>query len=361
MTHQFLLAPDQRLVASSEASNHRYYAEQLCALPHRVVLRLVPASGPPLEMRVDAPRGAFPPDLIDDYLEVGIDVDRDREFRDEKTYRFQSDRLVVIKATDLHPNGALQLETRVSDFAIDLPADGLSNAVANLLARLSVGPHVTWSESVPVVLDAAPPKIDRVEMNPGRVVEVGSEVEISVWASDADLSGAAKVEIGLGSPSGEFAANPPPVEAELIGGFRWRGQLKLDKLAPGFHTVLIRATDSVGNVGGMHKESLQVVPPGSVPPPPPAATGATITGTVKYGDEPFAGATVELIPLDQAAAKIDPVTPDDGGRFTFKNVPAGEYTLTAQGRARNKLRKAEQAVTVEQGNTGLQLFSLQPR
>lgn len=53
VTHQFLFAPDERLVATSVASNHRYYAEQLCALPHRVDLQLTPSVGPPLAMRMD--------------------------------------------------------------------------------------------------------------------------------------------------------------------------------------------------------------------------------------------------------------------------------------------------------------------
>ncbi len=53
VTHQFLFAPDQRIVATSKASNHRYYEEQQCALPHRVELQLSPAAGPPLAMRLD--------------------------------------------------------------------------------------------------------------------------------------------------------------------------------------------------------------------------------------------------------------------------------------------------------------------
>ncbi len=53
VTHQFLYAPDERLVATSRATNHRYYAEQQCALPHRVELQLSPAAGPVLAMRMD--------------------------------------------------------------------------------------------------------------------------------------------------------------------------------------------------------------------------------------------------------------------------------------------------------------------
>ncbi|QDT13129.1 hypothetical protein [Planctomycetes bacterium K23_9] len=53
VTHQFLYAPSGNLVASSEASNHKYYDEYQCALPHSVTLRLQPSVGPPLAMKID--------------------------------------------------------------------------------------------------------------------------------------------------------------------------------------------------------------------------------------------------------------------------------------------------------------------
>ncbi len=53
VTDQFLYAPSGTLVAESQASNHVYYEQQQCALPHRVELRLAPAVGPPLAMRID--------------------------------------------------------------------------------------------------------------------------------------------------------------------------------------------------------------------------------------------------------------------------------------------------------------------
>ncbi len=53
VTDQFLYSPDGRLIAKSSASNHRYYEEQQCALPHRVEISLTPSAGPPLAMRID--------------------------------------------------------------------------------------------------------------------------------------------------------------------------------------------------------------------------------------------------------------------------------------------------------------------
>ena len=53
VTHQFLYAPPGQLVATSLASNHRYYDQQQCALPHRMQFKLIPNAGPPLEMQID--------------------------------------------------------------------------------------------------------------------------------------------------------------------------------------------------------------------------------------------------------------------------------------------------------------------
>lgn len=53
VTDQFLYAPNGNLIAKSAASQHVYYAEPQCAIPHRVELHLVPSVGPPLSMRIE--------------------------------------------------------------------------------------------------------------------------------------------------------------------------------------------------------------------------------------------------------------------------------------------------------------------
>ncbi len=57
VTHQMLFAPGGNLIAQSQASNHVYYEQQQCALPHQVELTLTPAMGPPLSMKIEV--GAY--------------------------------------------------------------------------------------------------------------------------------------------------------------------------------------------------------------------------------------------------------------------------------------------------------------
>jgi hypothetical protein len=53
VTHQFLYAPSGLEVARCAATDHRYYDQVQCALPHQVELTLAPAAGPPLAMRIN--------------------------------------------------------------------------------------------------------------------------------------------------------------------------------------------------------------------------------------------------------------------------------------------------------------------
>lgn len=52
VTDQILYGPSGKFIAGSSASNHRYYPDQQCALPHLVHVQLVPENGPPLELKM---------------------------------------------------------------------------------------------------------------------------------------------------------------------------------------------------------------------------------------------------------------------------------------------------------------------
>lgn len=54
VTDQYLYGPSGGApIAQSHASNHQFYVDQNCSLPHTVQFSLSPSSGPPLEMRID--------------------------------------------------------------------------------------------------------------------------------------------------------------------------------------------------------------------------------------------------------------------------------------------------------------------
>ncbi len=53
VTDQFLYAPSGALIAQSSASNHEFFPEQQCSLPHTVQINLLPTSGQPLQLKID--------------------------------------------------------------------------------------------------------------------------------------------------------------------------------------------------------------------------------------------------------------------------------------------------------------------
>jgi hypothetical protein len=296
----------------------------------------------PMQFQVDAPLGAFQHE--EDLVEVGIDMDRDRDFRGEKTLRFAADRQVAVSLDRLAPGGVVTVLTKVGDFKVDLPPPNLTNSRVGVLGRVSVGGKTAWSESREIVLDGSAPRIDRIELNPPGEVTIGKELIVSVWATDGELSGVGKVEVALDVAGiGKFAKVPPPMPAKLEPSGRWTVKLPT-AVESGSYRVLVRATDKVGNESEYSSVVVRALTADEA-----LALRATrtnrVSGTVLYGEQPVPGIEIKL--AAEKGAKIPPVVTDERGNFTFPTVPPGEYKLTAQGQVRNKVRKAEAQVAVE--------------
>ena len=70
-------------------------------------------------LQVDAPNSAF--QLPDDVIQVGLDRDNDRDFRDEPCVYLHSDRQVVVKELSFAPDGKMSVKMGVTDFRLQLP------------------------------------------------------------------------------------------------------------------------------------------------------------------------------------------------------------------------------------------------
>ena len=63
-----------------------------------------------------------------------------------------------------------------------------------------------------------------------------------------------------------------------------------------------------------------------------------------YGKDPVANATVSIVEGSGATMVVKKSVQSDGsGQFAIKDLPPGEYSVAAQGRAKNGLRKAPPA------------------
>jgi hypothetical protein len=311
-----------------------------------------PRDSVPTHMKVDAPEGSFGDSGNAAYIEIGLDADRDGELRDEQPLVLRSDRQIHVMATSLSPDGTLSLHTRVSDFVLEVPSTGFSDLAADLRGRLVSRLGAESSNPVEILFDGSGPVV-RAEFVPGRQIEVGTELGVRVFSNVNDLSGVQKVEavfdsVELSGPAAAAEEKPPWEVAKSEGSESWIATLKTQDLGLGFHTVLVRATDKVGNVGPIFRDQIELVvkkPEVKLTPEQEKARLAnTVTGRVTWYGRQASAAKVTL--ESPAAPAMNPVTADADGGFSFEKVPPGAYTLKAESVINNKNRKGEVAITV---------------
>ncbi len=282
----------------------------------------------PVALQIDAPHGL----LLDgkSFIEVGIDTNRDRELRHKETVRLTSDRQVELFLDSVGANGTLAIRTKVSDLHVTLPPPKLKAMRANILARVGLGTSDAWSPPIEVIFDDEPPQLSRLQLTPGSIVTQGDELEVSVLASDHELSGVAKVEAAFDlQRRGEFG-EPPPLPASMQSDGRWSVKLPTKPLRPGIYGIVVRATDQVGNASEYLKSSLEVVPvdSGAAKHPPLGR----ITGKVVYGrfeKRPVGGAVVQLTAAKGEQTPREVTTGDDG-QFSIADVSPGDVTLNVE-------------------------------
>ncbi len=311
----------------------------------RPVYRVPEQESLPLEFRADAVIEFFE---NGGFIEAGLDVDRSGTV-DRGIERFFSDRHVGLELAQATPNGEYAIATRVTDFAIELPCRGLLNQEVRLLARMVSGDGAAPSgqaiDSVNVILDGEPPRLRVVAPN---TIQAGNPLTVQVTAEDA-LSHVSRVEAAVDVDRvGHFGeAKPLPAAFDTRSG-TWQLPVPTDDLQAGQpYTLLVRATDAVGNTSPLAKHEFRVMAPpptrpgGEGSPRPRQPTSRDVTGIVSFRGAPVGQADVELEGSGKPAVKADAQ-----GRFAFRGIAAGEYTLKANGVAQNRFRSGEQQVKV---------------
>jgi hypothetical protein len=334
-------------------------AVRIVGLPDGTVYK-PPTAAIPVELAIDAPASAQknPPLRV----EVGIDQNRDRELRGEETVLLTTDRQVSASLISVGKAGELEIEARVTDLTVMLPAASLAGGRANVLARAVLGEREGWSEPVEIVSDAQPPRVGAVELRPAGTVVIGSNVVVSALADDLGLSGVAKLEAAFDlDRSGKVGASAPAVGGALGDDGRWTASVPTAGMSGGSYNLLVRATDKAGNASTPARASIRLIPQELADAEKQKSNSADITGLVRYGDEPQAAVTVKLNrdtggpPAPKAKGKGKSKAPpgppplatavtDARGQFTFPKVAPGKYTVTAEALIRNRIREADAPV-----------------
>jgi hypothetical protein len=200
--------------------------------------------------------------------------------------------------------------------------------------------------SVRVIFDAAKPTVKLIEA-PRVAVPLGNEAAVTVEAKDSG-SGVAKIECLLRQgDSSEMDEKDKPVEI-LPPNIQEQTKIVLPtkELKPGKYGVLVRVTDKVGWKTTERLGYLEIAEP---PPPPkpamPEKPGlSSIAGRAVLGSP---DASITWIGLKVSIKELSR-TAEAGadGKFSFPEVPQGQYTLEASGIGGNKIVKGTASVTV---------------
>ncbi|MEQ1831008.1 MAG: carboxypeptidase-like regulatory domain-containing protein, partial [Pirellula sp.] len=295
-----------------------------------------------VRLKIDAIPGSF--ETKRDYVEVGWDLDRDREFAEETTFKFAADRQVDVMMNSIS-NGRVTLTANVTDISFDLPPPSLKNDRVNLLAKLSAGGEMVWSKPIEVVVDSDPPTVTGVEIMPGTTFALGVDLMVRVGVDDAKLSGIESVELLVDSKGiGEFTpASGVPKACDRQSDGSWTLTLPTTDLLPGRATLLVRATDRVGNKSEVSKTVLSVLSEQEWQERLKRMI-QELSGMVSYLDNPLPDAKVTL--EDEKGAFLHRTKTDVRGAFRLPGVQPGKYKVVATGVVKNRPRKAEQTFEV---------------
>jgi Carboxypeptidase regulatory-like domain len=295
-----------------------------------------------VQLRIDAIPGAF--ESKRDYVEVGWDLDRDREFANETTIKFAAERQVDVTVGSII-NGRTSLTAQVDDIVFELPPPALKNQRVNLLARLFAGGETIWSKPVEVIADSDPPIITGVEISPSTTFPQGIDMSVRVGVDDAKLSGIASVELLIDSKGvGKFAdSTEAPKICVRESDTTWSLSFPTADLKPGRATLFVRATDLVGNKSEDSKSILTIISEQEWKAKLKSAT-YELNGIVSYINIPLPNAKVSI--EDEKGAIVHSTKTDEQGAFRVAEMKPGKYKIVAIGVMKNRPRKAEQSVEI---------------
>ncbi|MBX3411232.1 MAG: hypothetical protein KF708_00840 [Pirellulales bacterium] len=315
-----------------------------------------PTAEIPVQFQVDVPADAFKKEDaegIDDLIEIGLVDTTDDRTPLGPTQTFHTDRQVTAHLAETKEDGTLTIQSSVRDFEVRLPAEGRRDQRVGILATFKRARQRMAQDYREIFLDATPPQVVSVGQRPagtsGQVrVEKGNDAE--VFAVVDDEGGLEKVEFFLVKTSfdveddWENDERLPPDSAVrgILRDNHWEATIPTTDAKGASWQLLVRATDRVGL---RHKKAIPVeifMPENPAEPGKPTAKLYDLRAVV-VGDG-LSNIRVRLEESGRAEQR-----PRANEEFSFKKLPAGDYTLTVEATVRNITQPPKQvSVTLPQ-------------
>ena len=318
-------------------------------------------AAPPTPVRVVPGEFVFVPapcrELKMDFeADAPVDAFRDPDHRIEvrvgdslsPALAFFDDRSASARLTTVGDRGLLQFETKVSDYSISLDPGAIENVRTFLRLQLRLPGIGEAEDRVRIALDSEPPVVEQVQVLSARTgallqkrqgaFQAPRQQPLVARVEVQDRSGVEAAEYELVDPaSGRKTLQTPKVHRPRLGTSsdeRHVLDLPLDtkELTLDRYRLLIRVRDLAGHDSQLATADIEfaAVDLGVVK--------GVIKGVLRLGTNqaPVRGTTFKVT-LESPDRSVRPVPVAADGTFTVVDLMPGEYNLTAQGTAMNRI------------------------
>lgn len=300
--------------------------------------------------KLNMPVGRF--ENANDFVEVGLDLNKDGVPDPESRVRSYSDRQVDVALMKASADGRLSIKANVNDFVFTLPASRLENLSINVAGRVRVGPTLHTYAPLPLYIDGEAPIVGPADpASPNTLPIAGKEFHLDVWGFDRG-SGVQRIEAVLDQDgSGAFPKAGPTIAAIRKSLRRWDLAIKLPAdVTP--QTLLVRGIDEVGNVGKPFPVSINVTAENQSTATPPAQIA--VRGLVQFHGKPVPDAEITVVtgtdanPMAKSSAgKPTKTRSMPNGTYQLAGLNPGKYTLMVRAVIRNRVHLVEQSIELK--------------
>lgn len=285
-----------------------------------------------------------------DTLKIGLDINGDRYLDNEPSVTASGAVSVAFRFAGVNDRGEITLANEVTPRRIEFPLPWIINKQVDLIATLTRGETVTYSDPVQVIFDQEKPIIHDVQWQSPLPALLGKPIDLRVTIDDAGLSGTAGV-VAAWSMDGsiEISSAAAKITGTLLVDGTWAIKLPTDALASGTHPLLIQAVDAAGNASEIKVVSVEVLSQQQLASMAANQISA-VRGKVTFVERPVGGMTVSISRSKDPNQSLPPehleVTTGDDGSFVFPGVKPGDYEVQVKGLYRGMRREKAVRISV---------------